>query len=240
MNHDQAPVACHGTTATGITASPSPIDVMHAFTNGLWKQNPVFVMVLGMCPTMAITNSVRNALAMGLATTFVIASSNGLVSMVRKLVPKQVRIATFILIIATSVTVVDYLVKAISINVYKALGPFIPLIVSNCLVLERPEAFASRNTVGKSVLDGFGMGLGFTFALTCLGTVREVLGAGTFLGFHVLWPNFEPWVLFLLPPGGFISLAMWLLTFTAFRQWSSRRKLERETARPVPAVEVAS
>jgi len=197
-------------------------------------------MVLGMCPTLAITNSVRNAIAMGLATTFVIATANGLVSLIRKLVPKQVRIATFILIIATAVTVVDYLVKAISINVYKALGPFIPLIVSNCLVLERPEAFASKNTVGKSVLDGFGMGMGFTFALICLGTVREVLGAGTFLGFHVFGPNFEPWVLFLLPPGGFISLAMWLLTFTAWRQWSARRKLARETEQTMPAMEVAS
>lgn len=235
MDHDQTPVACHGTTT-----SLSPIDTMHAFTNGLWKQNPVFVMVLGMCPTLAVTNSVRNAIAMGLATTFVLASSDGLISLLRKLVPKQVRIATFILIIATSVTIVDYLVKAISINVYKALGPFIPLIVSNCLVLERPEAFASKNTVGKSVLDGFGMGLGFTFALTCLGTVREVLGAGTFLGFHVFGPNFEPWVLFLLPPGGFISLAMWLLTFTAWRGWRARRKGERETAQTMPAAEVAS
>jgi len=227
MNQDQPPIACHGTTI-----SQSPIDAMHAFTNGLWKQNPVFVMVLGMCPTLAITNSVRNAIAMGLATTFVIASSDGLISLVRKLVPKQVRIATFILIIATAVTIVDYLVKAISINVYKTLGPFIPLIVSNCLVLERPEAFASKNTVGKSVLDGLGMGMGFTFALTCLGTVREVLGAGTFLGHPLFGPKFEPWVLFLLPPGGFISLALWLLTFTAWRQWIARRKLETQQTMP--------
>jgi electron transport complex protein RnfE len=147
-------------------------------------------------------------------------------------VPKQVRIATFILIIATAVTIVDYLVKAISINVYKTLGPFIPLIVSNCLVLERPEAFASKNTVGKSVMDGLGMGMGFTFALTCLGTVREVLGAGTFLGHPLFGPKFEPWVLFLLPPGGFISLALWLLTFTAWRQWIARRKLETQQTMP--------
>lgn len=235
MNQDLNVIACHGTPA-----SASPTETMQAFTNGLWKQNPVFVQVLGMCPTLAITNSVRNAIAMGLATTFVLASSGGLVSMVRKLVPKQVRIATYILIIATSVTVVDYLVKAISISVYKALGPFIPLIVANCIILERSEAFAAKNAVGKSVLDGLGMGLGFTFALSCLGTVREVLGAGTFLGFSLFGPNFEPWVLFLLPPGGFISLAIWLLTFTVWRQRSARRKLEREAAQALPAVEVAS
>lgn len=233
MNQDQTPIACHATSASAL-----PADTMHAFTNGFWKQNPVFVQVLGMCPTLAITNSVRNAVAMGLATTFVLASSNTLVSVVRKLVPKQVRIATYILIIATSVTIVDYLVKAISISVYKALGPFIPLIVANCVILERSEAFAAKNTIGKSALDGFGMGLGFTFALTCLGTVREVLGAGTFLGRSLFGPNFEPWVLFLLPPGGFISLALWLFIFTLWRERSARRKLARESARPAIAAEV--
>jgi electron transport complex protein RnfE len=235
MSHD------HGGGMQSAAASSSPVDIMHSFTNGLWKQNPVFVQVLGMCPTLAITNSVRNAIAMGLATTFVLASSNGLVSMVRKLVPKQVRIATYILIIATSVTIVDYLVKAISIPVYKALGPFIPLIVANCIILERSEAFAGKNPVFKSVLDGFGMGFGFTFALTCLGTVREVLGAGTFLGAPLFGPNFEPWVLFLLPPGGFISLAIWLLTFTWWRQRSARRKeLEAKKAPAGAMPEAAS
>lgn len=218
--------ACH-------TATP-PVAPDNPFLNGLWKQNPVFVQVLGMCPTLAITNSVRNAIAMGLATTFVLVCSGGLVSMVRKLVPKQVRIATYILIIATSVTVVDYLVKAISINVYKALGPFIPLIVANCIILERSEAYAGKKPVGKSLLDGAGMGFGFTFALTCLGTVREVLGAGTFLSYPLFGPNYEPWVLFLLPPGGFISLAMWLLTFTVWRERRARRKQARAEAELVP------
>jgi len=240
MSNEQTPIACHGT----LPAS-SPADTMVAFTNGLWKQNPVFVQVLGMCPTLAITNSVRNAIAMGLATTFVLASSNGLVSMVRKLVPKQVRIATYILIIATSVTIVDFLVKAISINVYKALGPFIPLIVANCIILERSEAFAGKNPFVKSVLDGLGMGLGFTFALSCLGTVREVLGAGTFLGIHVFGSNFEPWVLFLLPPGGFISLAIWLLTFTLWRDRGARKRRkvvvqDQEIRQEMPEMEVAS
>lgn len=202
------------------------------FVNGLWKQNPVFVQVLGMCPTLAITNSVRNAVAMGLATTFVLTGSNGMISLIRKLVPKQVRIATYIAVIATFVTIVDYLVKAISIDVYKALGPYIPLIVANCIILERAEAYAGKRPVVKSLLDGLGMGLGFAFALSCLGTIREVLGAGTFLGFHLFGPNFEPWVLFLLPPGGFISLALWLLTFTAWRQWIARRKLETQQTMP--------
>lgn len=227
------PVTCHG------SSSETPSQTLTAFTAGLWKQNPVFVMVLGMCPTLAITNTVRNAIAMGLATTFVMASANGFISMVRKMVPKQVRIATYICMIATSVTIVDYLVKAISIPVYKALGPFIPLIVSNCLTLERAESYAGKNPIGKSILDGLGMGLGFTFALTCLGAVREVLGAGSFLGFPLFGKNFEPWVLFVLPPGGFISLAIWLLTFTLWRERSAKRKRALEAAEEVP-VEVAS
>lgn len=229
MNQDQPVPACHAAAP----AQP-PSDTMAAFITGLWKQNPVFVMVLGMCPTLAITNSVRNAIAMGLATTFVMASADGFIAMIRKLVPKQVRIATYILMIATSVTIVDYLVKAISIPVYKALGAFIPLIVSNCLTLERAESYAGKNPVGRSILDGLGMGLGFTFALTCLGTVREVLGAGTFLGFPLFGPNFEPWVLFLLPPGGFISLAMWLLAFTAWRERAESRRRAREAAAAQP------
>ena len=226
-------------------AAPPAPGGSNPFVNGLWKQNPVFVQVLGMCPTLAITNSVRNALAMGLATTFVLASSNTLISMVRKLVPKQVRIATYIAIIATSVTVVDYLVKAASISVYKALGPFIPLIVANCIILERAEGFASKKPVFASLLDGLGMGLGFAFALTCLGSVREILGAGTFLGVPLFGSHFEPWVLFLLPPGGFISLALWLVTFTTFRQIKARRaaRAAAAAAETVPAgqlVEVRS
>jgi electron transport complex protein RnfE len=219
--------------------TPTVID--NPFVNGLWKQNPVFVQVLGMCPTLAITNSVRNAFAMGLATTFVLVCSNGMISLIRKLIPKQVRIATYIAIIATFVTVVDYLVKAISINVYKALGAYIPLIVANCIILERAEAYAGKKPVVKSMLDGLGMGLGFAFALTCLGTIREGLGAGTFLGFSLFGHNFEPWVLFLLPPGGFISLAVWLLTFTLWREHQAKRKqaavAEAEIAQ---AVEVGS
>ena len=224
-------VACHG------AAKPTPD---HFFRDGLWKQNPVFVHVLGMCPTLAITNSVRNALCMGLATTFVLVCSDGLISVMRKIIPKQVRIATYIAIIATAVTVVDYLVKAININVYKALGAYIPLIVSNCIVLERPEAFAGKNPVVPSILDALGTGFGFAFALTCLGTVREVLGAGTFLGFPLFGSSFEPWVLFLLPPGGFISLAVWLLAFSAFRQWRAKQRSAETATELAQAMEVRS
>jgi electron transport complex protein RnfE len=232
MKEPNAPVSCHSAPSGEIIDSP--------FLNGLWKQNPVFVMVLGMCPTLAVTNSVQNAFAMGLSTLFVMVCSNGMISLIRNLIPKQVRIATYIAIIATWVTVVDYLVKAISIDVYRALGAYIPLIVSNCLVLERPEAYAGKNPVGKSMLDGLGMGLGFAFALTCLGTVREVLGAGTFLGVHLFGRSFEPWVLFLLPPGGFIALAMWLLTFTLFRERQARRRRDSQEAAIAEAVEVVS
>ena len=203
----------------------SPSENMEAFLNGLWKQNPVFVQVLGTCPTMAITNSARNAVAMGLATLFVLVFSNMLISMVRRLVQKQVRIATYILIIATFVTMVDYIIKAVSIDVYKALGPFIALIVVNCIILGRAEAFAGKNPVGKSILDGFGMGIGFFIALFCLGAVREILGAGTIFGFSLFGPSFQPWVLFLLPSGGFFTLAGWLLVFS---WWKARSKAREE------------
>jgi electron transport complex protein RnfE len=135
------------------------------------------------------------------------------------------------------VTVVDYLVKAISISVYKALGAYIPLIVANCIILERAEAYAGKKPVVKSMLDGLGMGLGFAFALSCLGTIREVLGAGTFLGFSVFGPNFEPWVLFLLPPGGFISLAIWLLLFAVRRERKLRDQREAVALEISPAPE---
>ena len=149
------------------------------FIKGIWKDNPVFVQVLGMCPVLAVSNTAENALAMGLATAFVLLMSNILVSLLRNFIPKQVRIASYILIIATFVTVTDYAIQAISVELYKSLGAFISLIVVNCLILSRAEAFASKNTVGKSMLDALGMGLGFTFALFCLGAVRELLGNGS-------------------------------------------------------------
>ncbi len=187
---------------------------------GVWRENPVFIMLLGMCPTLAVTNSVVNALSMGLATSAVLLGSNTLVALLRKLIPKQVRIATYIVIIATFVTCVDYIIQAISLDLYNALGAYIQLIVVNCIILGRAEAFASRNTVGRSVLDALGMGAGFTFALLCLGVVREVLGQGALLGVPVLGEAFEPWAIMILPPGGFFVLGGWLLFFA----WMKERR----------------
>jgi electron transport complex protein RnfE len=187
------------------------------FIKGLWRENPVFVQVLGMCPVLAVTNSAINGLAMGLATTFVMLMSNTIVSTLRNFIPKQVRIATYILIIATFVTIVDYLIAAISLDLHKALGAFISLIVVNCLILGRAEAFASKNTVGNAILDGLGMGVGFTIALLCLGGVREILGSGSFFGLALFPEAFEPWIVMILPGGGFFTLAAWLLLINHFK-----------------------
>jgi len=205
--------------------SPENFEVL---IKGLWKENPVFVMLLGMCPVLAVSNSVVNALAMGLATTSVLVCSSTLVSLLRRFIPKQVRIATYIVIIATFVTMVDYAIQAISLDLYKALGAFISLIVVNCMILGRAEAFASKNTVGKAVLDAVGMGLGFTLALCCLGVVREVLGSGTLLGFQVLPDSFQPWAIMILPPGGFIVLGCWLLLFGWYAERKQRKATEGE------------
>ena len=202
------------------TDSGAPMDA-DTFLKGLWRENPVFVQVLGMCPTLAVSNTAMNALSMGLAATFVLVMSSALVSLLRRFVPKQVRIATYILIIATFVTIVDFLIQAISLEVHKALGAFIALIVVNCIILGRAEAFASKNTLGRSLLDAAGMGLGFTFALLCLGVVRELLGAGTLFGVTVLGGAFQTWSIFLLPGGGFFTLGAWLLVFSG---WSARRQ----------------
>ena len=178
----------------------------------------MFVQVLGMCPVLAVTNSALNGLAMGLATLFVLVLSNTLVSALRHWIPAQVRIATFILIIATFVTVVDYLIQAISLELHRALGAFISLIVVNCLILSRAEAFASRHGVWRSMLDGLGMGLGFTLALLCMGGVRELLGSGSLFGLAVLPANFQPWVIMLLPGGGFFTLGVLLLILNSVKQ----------------------
>lgn len=191
------------------------------FIKGLWRENPVFVQVLGMCPTLAVTNSATNALAMGLATAFVLVLSNALISALRNFIPRQVRIATFILIIATFVTVVEYLIQAVSLELHRALGAFISLIVVNCLILGRAEAFASKHGVGRSILDGLGMGLGFTFGLLCLGGARELIGNGSMFGLVLLPAGFQPWIVMILPSGGFFTLGLWLLLFNHLK---SRRQ----------------
>jgi len=202
------------------------------FMQGIWKENPVFVMTLGMCPTLAVTNSATNALAMSLSTTFVLVGSCAMVSMLRHFIPKQVRIAAYILIIAAFVTVIDYVIQALSYEIYKALGAYLQLIVVNCIILGRAEAHAAKHNVTKSVINAMGMGVGFTIGLLCLGSVRELLGAGTLFGLPVFGSTFEPWVIMVLPPGGFLVLASWLLLFSWLRSEKARR-LERESMKGV-------
>jgi electron transport complex protein RnfE len=202
------------TKNAGINTNPSSTD---EFIKGLWRENPVFVQVLGMCPVLAVSNTAENALAMGLATAFVLLMSNILVASLRNFIPKQVRIASFILIIATFVTIVDYAIQAISVDLHKNLGAFISLIVVNCLILSRAEAFASKNTISKSIMDALGMGLGFVFALFCLGAVRELLGNGTLFDIGVFPNGFQEWIIMILPAGGFFTLALWLLLFNFFK-----------------------
>ncbi len=190
------------------------------FLKGLWKENPVFVMVLGMCPVLAVTNTAINSLAMGLATMFVLVFSSLLVSLFRDWIPGPVRITTFIIIIATMVTVIDFLLAAVVPDIHKELGAFIALIVVNCLILGRQEAFASKNNVKLALADAFGMSVGFVFALFCLGAVREILGNGSLFDIPLFGSNFEPWVVMILPPGGFFTLGFLLLFFN----WLEKRK----------------
>jgi electron transport complex protein RnfE len=214
-------------------ANPTKKEVpftMDIFTAGIWKENPVFVMMLGLCPVLAVTNSVENSLAMGLASVFVLVCSNALVSALRNFIPKQVRITTCIIIIATFVTLVDYIIQAISLDLYNKLGAFIQLIVVNCLILGRAEAYASKNTFGKSVISALGMGLGFTLALVMLGGVRELLGAGQLLGYQIFSLDFEPWVVMILPPGGFIVLGSWLLLINYFEQRKTGKLIAEDVA----------
>ena len=187
---------------------------------GVWRQNPTFVMMLGMCPTLAVTVSAVNALSMGVATMLVLVASCGLVSMLRHIVPKEVRIATYIVIIATFVTAIDYGIQAVSLKLYDALGAFIQLIVVNCIILGRAEAHASKTPPVAAMLNAVGMGAGFTIGLLALGTVREVLGAGALFGVSLFGANFQPWVVMVLPPGGFFVLGSWLLVFA----WWKKRK----------------
>jgi electron transport complex protein RnfE len=193
------------------------------FMEGIWRQNPVFVMVLGMCPVLAVSVSAINALSMGLATMFVLVCSCGLVSLIRRIVPKEVRIATYIVIIATFVTVVDYVIQAVSLAVYDALGAFIQLIVVNCIILGRAEAHASKHPPITAMVNALGMSIGFVIGLFALGAVREILGAGTLFGISLFGPDFQPWVVMVLPPGGFIVLGAWLLLFASLKRRKEAR-----------------
>ena len=181
-------------------------NALKTFTNGLLKENPTFVLVLGMCPTLATTTSAINGLSMGLATLFVLVCSNVVISLLKNLIPDKVRIPAFIVVIATFVTLVQLLMQAYLPAIYDVLGLFIPLIVVNCIVLGRAEAFAAKNSVGLSALDGLGMGLGFTLALTILGALRELFGSGAIFGLQVFSDNYAA-LIFVLAPGAFICLA---------------------------------
>ena len=187
---------------------------------GLWRDNPVFVQVLGMCPMLAVTNSAINAVVMGLATFFVLVGSSFLVSAFKQWIPKQVRISLYIIIIATFVTVVDYSLLALLPAIHKELGAFIPLIVANCMILGRQEAFASKHTIKFAVMDAVGMASGFMIALFALGAVREILGVGAIFGVDLFGQNFGPWVIMILPPGGFLTLGLLLLFFN----WVTERR----------------
>ena len=179
---------------------------MNNFTKGFIKENPVLVLLLGMCPSLATTTSVINAIGMGLSATAVLICSNAVISLLRKLIPQKVRIASYIAIIAAFVTIVEMLLKAYLPDLAESLGVFIPLIVVNCIILARAEAFASKNGVLASVVDGVSMGLGFTFALIIIATVREILGAGTWCGLPILGSHYQPAIMFILPAGGFLTL----------------------------------
>jgi electron transport complex protein RnfE len=190
------------------------------FLKGFWEQNPIFVQVLGMCPTLAVTVSAINGIAMALATTFVLVCASLLISMIRKLIPTQVRIASFIVVIATFVTIVDLVMQARFPGLSKALGPFVPLIVVNCLVLGRQEAFASKNNPLRSVLDALGMGIGFLLALFVLGSIRELLASRTILGYRMLPDAFTPWLVMILPAGAFLTLGLLM----GIANWNTMRQ----------------
>jgi electron transport complex protein RnfE len=180
------------------------------FKRGIWKENAVFKLLLGMCPVLAVTTSAENGLGMGLATAFVLVCSNAVVALFRHLIPAKVRIPCFVLIIASFVTVVQLAMEAYTYDLFQALGIFIPLIVCNCLILGRAEAFASKNPVSNAVADGLGMGAGFTLVLFILGGIRELFGAGEFLGFSIFGAGYQPVILMILPPGAFITLGLLL------------------------------
>jgi len=198
------------------------------FLKGIWKENPVFIAVLGMCPVLAVSNTAINSLAMGLATMFVLVGSSLLVSALRKLIPKPVRITAFIIIIATFVTVIDFMLSAFFPLIHKELGAFVALIVVNCLILGRQEAFAYKNKVWLALADAIGMSLGFTLALFCLGTIREILGNGSFFNVALFGESFEPWVIMILPPGGFFTLGFLLLLFNWLKNRNMAKKQSAE------------
>ncbi|MCD6452379.1 MAG: electron transport complex subunit E [Acidobacteria bacterium] len=186
-------------------------------TKGIAKENPILVQVLGMCPTLAVTTAAINGVAMGLAVIFVLTMSNLVISLIRGFIPDKVRIPSFIVVIASFVTIVDLVMHGYFIELHHVLGIFIPLIVVNCIILGRAEAFASKNGVFASILDGIGMGIGFTLVLVLLGSVREILGNGTIFGYHLFPASFKPVLVMIMPPGAFIALGFIVGIFNKVR-----------------------
>ncbi len=199
------------------------MSITDEFTKGLWQTIPPFRLVLGLCPTLAVTTSGINGMGMGLATTFVLVFSNLFVSLLRRFIPSQVRIASFIVIIASFVVIVELVMQAYFYPLFKILGIFIPLIVVNCIILGRAEAFASKNGPLASLADGLGIGLGFTISLFVLGCIRELLGSGTLLEIPVMWSSFEPFAFMLKPPGAFVALGILLAAMNLISQVQARK-----------------
>ena len=193
--------------------------------NGLIKENPTLVLMLGMCPTLAVSTQAVNGIGMGLSTTAVLILSNLVISLLRKVIPDQVRLPAYIVVVASLVTVTELLMEAYLPSVYEALGIYIPLIVVNCIILGRAEAYANKHTPGLSVMDGLGMGLGFTIALTLAGAVREILGSGTIFGAQVLPESVEPIGIFVQPPGAFLVIAVFIIIMNAIGIKTRQRKL---------------
>ena len=201
---------------------------MGELVKGLYKENPVFRLALGLCPALAVSTSVENSLGMGAAATFVLLGSNITISLIRKLIPAKVRIPCFIVVIASFVTIVELVMGAYLPELSKSLGMFIPLIVVNCIILGRAEAFASKHGLGRSILDGIGMGLGFTFALVLIGAIREILGDGKLFGYMVFGPGFQPVVLMILAPGAFITMGLLMGYFNLLDERLKRKAAEKK------------
>lgn len=200
------------------------MSMLKEFTKGLWKENPTFVLVLGMCPTLAVTTSLTNAIGMGAATTFVLVCSNIVISAMRKIVPDNVRIPVYVVVIAAFVSIVEMIMAGYLPALNKALGIYIPLIVVNCIILGRAEAFANKNTIVASAFDGVGMGIGFTLALSMIASVREILGAGTLYDHQLFGASFHPAGVMILPPGGFLTLG----SIVGIIAWARLRRAARQ------------
>lgn len=202
----------------------SPIERLY---NGIYKENPTFVMMLGMCPTLAVTTSAMNGLGMGLTTAVILTMSNALISALRNIIPDCVRVPAYIVVIASFVTIVEFLLKAYIPSLYSALGIYIPLIVVNCIILGRAEAYAGKNGIVSSIFDGIGMGLGFTIGLTSIGAVRELIGAGQIFGMQIMPSFYEPIAIFVLAPGAFFVLAFLVATMNKFQIGAARKGIDK-------------